>query len=407
MYPAFENRSFCFFFGAQVTSFVGTVLQSVAQGWLVNEMTHSVFLVALNAFFAVAPTVLLAPVGGAIADRYNTKTLLAWTTWLGLLQAAMLGTLFVSGHLPLIAINVLALASGILNGLDSPVRYAGIVKMVDRELIPSAKALNGTLVNLGFILGPSIGGVLIAKFGVGPTFFVNAASFLPMIAVLPLLKFRKQHQPAPPNVQSPFKPFVATIEGIRYASSHPVIGSLLLTLGFATMFGMSYRAILPVVATQVFHSGPEGYGWLTAAPGFGALIGAAIISRMSRSLPVAGLMVIYMTTLGLSLVFFSEVKSLALAIAILTFTGFALESVIIIVQSTTATASDGNMVGRIMGCGASIFFGGIALGSFVIGYVARVFGSPFAIRLNGIALLTVAIFLLFKREAYTAALAKG
>jgi len=293
VYPALENRSFRFFFMGQVISFVGTWLQTIALGWLVFGMTHNAFLVGLTTALSTAPIIFLAPIGGAIVDRFDTTKLLTWTTRIGLLQATILGVLFMSGHLSLYAIYALALSWGIVGGLDSPVRHAGIVKMVDRELVASAKALNGLTTNVGFIFGPIFGGLLIASFGVGITFFVNAVSFVPLMIVIPFLRFKAT---APTNRDTvPFKPFAMTLEGMRYVFGHPTIGSLLMIMGFATVFGFSYRAILPVVAREVLAVGPRGYGWLSMAPGLGALVGGAIVSRLSKKLPVA--MLIFFSTI--------------------------------------------------------------------------------------------------------------
>lgn len=270
VYPAFENRSFRLLFWTQCISFAGSWLQTVAQGWLVFQMTHSAFLVGFVAFLVIIPTVFFAPIGGTIADRFSIRTILTWTTWLGVLQAATFGALFMSGHLSLNMIYALSFAWGTLNGFDSPARYAGVTKMVKGELVASAMALNSILVNIGFMVGPAIAGILIAKTGIGTTFFVNAASFLPIAAALPQLDFGVRPVW---GREAPFRPFAATIEGMRYASSHAAIGLLLAILGMVAIFGIAYRAMLPVVASEVLHICPEGFGWLSAAPGVGALVG--------------------------------------------------------------------------------------------------------------------------------------
>lgn len=405
VYPALENRSYRLFFFGQVISFVGTWLQNIALIWLVSRMTHNAFLVGLTTALSTAPIIFLAPIGGAIVDRFDTTKLLTWTTRIGLLQATLLGVLYMSGHLSLYAIYALSLAWGIVGGLDSPVRHAGIVKMVDRELVASAKALNGLTTNLGFIFGPIFGGLLIASFGIGITFFANAISFVPLMLIIPFLRFKTT---APANQDAaPFKPFAMALEGMRYVFGHHTIGSLLTIMGFATIFGFSFRAILPVVAREVLEVGPRGYGWLSMAPGLGALMGGVIVSRLSKKLPVAILIFFSTIILGVSLVAFANVHSLGFAMAILVVVGLSFENIFLTAQSTAAVLSEPHMIGRVVGCGASIFFAGVTIGSAAIGYFAEHFNPPVAIQLNGLALLGLAIVLFFKRESYAMALARS
>ena len=193
-YPAFRSRDFCLYFFGQGISFVGTWMQVVAQGWLMYQLTGSAFAVGMVNFLGVIPVVAIAPFGGTIVDRTSTRFVLLITSLLGITQAGLFYGLFATGHLSPTGVCLMAFAWGVINGFDTPARYVCIVEVVRLDILSSAKALNGMLVSLGFILGPSIAGMVIASKGVGATFFWNMLSFVPILVLIFVMKLKPREK---------------------------------------------------------------------------------------------------------------------------------------------------------------------------------------------------------------------
>jgi len=394
-YPALQDRNLRLFFLGWVISSAGTFLQGAAQGWLVYQMTHSALAVGITGGLLMVPTMLLAPFGGVIIDKFNTRRVLYVTQLLGMAQAFTLGALVVTGHASLAAINLLALALGVINGLDAPARHTWITELANEDILRSATALNSLIVNVGLALGPSVGGFLVEKVGMGGAFFVNGLSFVAVIATLFFM--RVDHLPGKRNGKS----FGMFLPGVRYAASDPGIRFLLCLSGTAIFLGLPYRTIIPAVAKEVFHLGPTGYGWLYAAPGFGAIIGATIASRYSgrRSVKLFIIGGIFVT--GASLIVFSMMNTFYWGMLALVFSGAGVVGASTTIRTTLREIVKRKMpamLGRVTGIDVALFFGGVAFGNFAIGGLSKWFGVQAAITCSGVALLLLGAVLLVKMK---------
>jgi len=182
---ALRNRNYRLFFSGQTVSLVGTWITRIATSWLVYRLTHSVFLLGVVGFFGQVPTLVLAPFAGVLVDRWNRHRILVVTQVLSMLQSAALAVLTFAGIITVADILVLQVVQGVINAFDTPARQAFVVEMVsDRADLPNAIALNSSMANASRIIGPSIGGVLIAIAGEGWCFAVDAISYLAVIASL-------------------------------------------------------------------------------------------------------------------------------------------------------------------------------------------------------------------------------
>lgn len=398
-YPAFRSRDFCLYFFGQGISFIGTWMQVVAQGWLMFHLTGSAFETGLVNFLGVIPVVAIALFGGTIVDKTSARFVLIRTSILGMLQAVLFYGLFATGHLSPAGICGMAFAWGIINGLDAPARYVCIMEIVSRDLVPSAKALNGFLVAIGFTFGPSIAGFVIVSQGVGATFFWNAVSFVPMLALIFMMKLKTEKKGGSVSVSSIIK---GTADGVRLCARDAAMRPLMSLMGIAMFLGFSYRGMLPVVAEHL-HLGPLGFGWLSAAPGIGVVAATFVVSRSTQALPVRKFLLVGVFTLGGALLTFSFMRSFTSGMVLLAVAGFGLDLIVLTVQPATAiiTAQKNPlMIGRVIGCGASTFFLGNALGYLSIGTLSRAVGVFPAIGCFGAVLLFVAVVVTLRRERY-------
>src|SRR5436305_2194636 len=188
---ALRHCNFRLFWFGQMISLMGTWMQTIGQAWLVLQLTHSVLLLGLVGALQFLPVMLLSLFGGVLADRLPKRKVLLFTQSFAMLQAAVLWTLVATGEVRLWHVLVLAALLGLTNSIDMPTRQAFVVEMVGREDLPNAIALNSSLFNMARIVGPGIGGLIIAWAGVAPLFLLNAISFIPVIIGLALIDLSK------------------------------------------------------------------------------------------------------------------------------------------------------------------------------------------------------------------------
>src|SRR5260370_25091515 len=190
---ALRHRNFRLFWFGQLISLIGTWMQTTAQAWLVLQLTHSAWLLGVVGALQFLRIMLLSLFGGVLADRLPKRKVLLFTQSFAMLQAAVLWILVASGHIQIWEVLVLASLLGLTNSLDMPTRQAFVVEMVGREDLPNAIALNSSLFNMARVVGPGLGGLIIALLGVAPLFLLNAISFVPVIVGLALIRMNEQH----------------------------------------------------------------------------------------------------------------------------------------------------------------------------------------------------------------------
>src|SRR3984893_3142560 len=190
---ALRHRNFRLFWFGQMISLIGTWMQSIGQAWLVLTLTHSAWLLGVVGALQFLPVLILALFGGVLADRLPKRTMLLFTQSFALLQAVVLWVLVATGQVQIWHVMVLASLLGLTNSLDMPTRQAFVVEMVGREELPNAIALNSSLFNMARVLGPGLGGLIIAWLGVAPLFLLNAISFIAVIIGLALIDMKSLH----------------------------------------------------------------------------------------------------------------------------------------------------------------------------------------------------------------------
>src|SRR5208282_1744312 len=275
VFRALRHKNYRLFFSGQSISLIGTWMQQIAVSWLVYRMTNSAFLLGLVGFSSQIATFLLAPLAGVIADRHHRHRLLLITQSLAMLQAVVLYTLYVTHSIGVWHIILLSLFLGAVNAFDIPVRQAFTVDMInDREDLSNAIALNSSMVNAARLIGPSIGGILIALFGEGTCFLFNALSYIAVLFSLVMMKLPRWERSG--RHKGPVMPQLR--EGFFYALNFMPIRTILMLLSVISMVAGGVQALMPVFARDIFHGGSRALGLLMAASGLGALIGAIYLA---------------------------------------------------------------------------------------------------------------------------------
>jgi MFS family permease len=376
---ALQHRNYRLFFSGQTVSLVGTWITRIATSWLVYRLSGSVFLLGVVGFFGQIPTLLLAPFAGVLVDRWNRHRILVITQVLSMLQSVGLAVLTFAGVITVVDVLLLQLAQGIINAFDTPARQAFVVEMVnDRSDLPNAIALNSTMVNASRIIGPSIGGVLIAAVGEGWCFTADAISYLAVIASLIAMRLDKRD--TPPKETRVWEDLRA---GFAYVARFvPARDSLLLLALVATM-GMPYTVLMPAIASNILHGGPHTLGYLMTASGTGALGGALYLASRRSVLGLGRAIVIATITFGSALVAFSFSHYLWLSLLVLPFVGGGMMVEMASTNTILQTIVDDSLRGRVMAFYTMAFLGTAPLGSLLAGFSADHIGPMRTILLGG------------------------
>lgn len=390
-FPAFKNVNYRYYFTGQFVSFIGTWLQIIAQGWLVFQLTHSAFLVGFIAALGTLPVLFFSLFSGVIVDRTPKKRLVLFTNIMFLILSLMLGILTITGHITVVYIGIIAFLMGVIDSLDKPARHAFVAKIVEKENLSSAIALNSGMFNAARIVGPALAGILIIFVGAGGAFIINALSY--SIAFLALLRIKVKK--SIPRIHA--HPLIELKEGIAYVLSKPIIKLLLLFAGVSSIFGWSYGTIMPVVAQDIFHQGAVGLGYLYSAAGIGAVTSTFLVSAYSKKIHPIIFILGGNFVFAFSLLLFTFTSFLPLALLCLFFAGLGLISQFSTINSTLQHLVDNKIRGRVMSIYILVFIGFSPIGNLQIGFLSEHFGSQFAIRLGALVLLFFGAFLYFKR----------
>lgn len=386
-FPAFENRNFRLYFIGQTISLVGTWLQMVAQGWLVFELTHSAFWVGVVSACLTAPSLLFSLWGGVIVDRFPKKRILLFTQASAMILAFVLGILTVTQIATVGVIGLMAFLLGVVTAIDAPARQAFVAELVGKNRLASAVALNSAAFNATRIIGPSIAGFLIALTGVGVAFLLNALSYIAVIIALIAIVPHPHKTPPPQEIWRSIR------EGVHYAFTHPVIGTLLIFVAMVSVFGWSFSPMLPVIAREVFHVGATGLGQLYAASGLGAVTATLLISMFSNRMRPSVFIVGGNLVFSVAMILFTMTSRFEWGLVWLFFSGLGLLSQMAMANTTIQSLVADRMRGRVMSLFILMFLGFSPVGSVEIGIMTEHLGPGLALRLNAVVLLGVGLVL--------------
>jgi MFS family permease len=384
---AFHYRNYRLFFFGQGTSLVGTWMQRIAVSWLVYSLTNSSLWLGIAGFVGQVPTFLMAPFAGVIVDRSNLRRLVVITQVLSMLQALALSALVLTGKVQVWHVLVLGAFLGVINSFDMPARQSLVVHMVEgKDNLPNAIALNSAMFNSARLVGPSVGGVLLAWVGMGYCFLLNGVSYIAVIWAL--LAMRLRDIPARAGDKRVWQEFK---EGFSYAFGFPPIRSLLLLLSLVSLVGMPYQVLMPVLAKDILHGGPQTLGFLMAGAGAGALTGALALASRKSAVGLWKFIALAPAVFGLGLIGISLSRSVWITLPLMLVTGCAMMTQTASCNTMLQTIADDDKRGRVMSFYMMAFSGMSPFGSLIAGSLAHRLGTPETLALSGAACIVGAV----------------
>lgn len=390
MFRSLSVRNYRLWFGGALVSNTGAWMQRIAQDWLVltqltdDDATAVGITMALN----FAPQLLLVPLTGVVADRFNRRTILFITQITMALLGLGLGILTLTGVVQLWMVFSFALALGLASAFDAPVRQAFVSELVPADKLSNAVSLNATAFNVARLFGPAVAGLLVAAVGSGWVFMINAASFVGVLLALALLR------PSEFQTFKRAKRGTGLRDGLRYVRGRPDIVLVLVLVFLMGTFGFNFSVFLATMARVEFDRDADVFGVLSSVLAIGSIIGALLAARRERprlrTIALAGL------GFGIGLGVAAVSPNIYVFGATLVFTGFCSLTMMTTANAYVQTTVRPSMRGRVMALYLAIFLGGTPLGAPIVGLVADTLGPRYALGVGMLAgFLTAAIAAVF------------
>jgi len=379
IFRALRNRNYRLFWTGSFLSNIGTWMQSVAQGWLVLQLSNSPFWLGFVGVAGSLPVLVFSLIGGVVADLFDRRRLLLLTQTGLMLLALGLGTLTELRIVTVGHIVTIALFSGVMTALTLPTYQAIVRDLVGPEDLMNAIALNSIQFNLSRVIGPTLAGFAVGAIGVAGCFYLNAVSFLALIFAL--RRIRLPQMSAPPKTNSLWEGF---LEGVAYVRAQGRILRLLAIVAAISLFGLPYITLLPVFARDILHCGATGLGYLMAASGLGAVLGAVVLARLGDFRSKGTLAVLGGITFGLSTFGFALSRTFGLSLFFLFVDGWAMVSSAAVVNTLLQTHVSSHVRGRVMSLYTLSFMGLMPVGNLMMGSLAEWIGAPWALAIGGL-----------------------
>lgn len=387
LFRALQARNYRLYVTGQSLSLIGTWMQRLALGWWVYRNTHSALALGLVSGVGQLPAVLLAPLAGALVDRWERQRLLVVTQLLAMLQALGLAWLVLAEVATLWHMLLCSVLLGMINAVDMPARQALVGELVDQpEDLGNALALNASLSNGARLIGPTLAGVVIVRLGEGICFLLNGFSYLAVLAAV--VAMHLSPRPAAPRRT----PVLAEAHaGVRYAWGYAPIRAILLLLSVANLLGMPYQVLMPVFATDILHGDAHALGRLTAASGVGAILGALYLASRESGVGLGRVLILATVLFSLGLVGLSYARHEV--VAWLALVGASGGMMVLSTASNTVlqTLVDEEKRGRILSLYTMVFMGTAPVGSLVAGSLAAQLTAPQMVRIGGLCCLVAAL----------------
>lgn len=374
---ALNHRDFRLFWSGQLVSLVGRWMQSVGQSWLVLELTDSPLKLGIVNSLQFAPILVLSFPAGALADRLPKRSLLTLTQFVLMVPALAVAFLIWGGLIQYWHVAVMATVMGVANALDMPTRQSMIVELVGKDNLMNAIALNSAVFNAARIVGPAVGGLLIARYGVALAFFLNGVTFLaPIVALLAM----RTEAPARSRGGS----LAAEVaDGLRYALGSPVTSLVLGLIVAVSVFVINHNVLIPLFARDILGQDVRGFGFLMAALGAGALVASALLAQFSRGRPPLAAVIVPGMIVCAGILALAAVRDFWIATAVLFVVGLAQILFLASCNTTLQVTAPDELRGRVMSLYTLAFAGMTPVGAFVIGSIAEAFGVVAACAAGG------------------------
>ncbi|MBD0263116.1 MAG: MFS transporter [Tolypothrix sp. Co-bin9] len=386
--PAFRSRNYRLFFLGQGISLIGSWMTQLATIWLVYSLTNSPVMLGIVGFTSQIPSFFLAPFGGVFVDRFSRHRTLIGTQILAMIQSLTLAVLALTGVIQVWHIIALSLFQGFINAVDAPARQAFVPELIEkRDDLANAIAINSTMFNGARLIGPAIGGLLIAQVGAAYCFLIDGVSYIAVIAALLAMNIKsKKYQVSSAN------PIQKIKEGFDYAFGFAPIRAILILSALVSFMGMQYTIIVPIFAEKILQGGADTLGFLMAASGVGALSGGIYLATRQTVVGLGRLIAFGPTILGCGLIAFSLSRFLPLSLFSLLFVGLGTILQIAAGNTVLQTIVDDDKRGRVMSLYTMSFLGTIPFGNLLAGFLADHIGATSALIIDGIACILGSIY---------------
>jgi len=390
-----KHRNYRLFFTGQVISNVGTWMQRVAQAWLILSLTHSAVAVGVLALCQFLPFTLFSLIAGVVVDRLDSWKTVISTQCTQMFLASSIAVIALAGVARPWHVYVIAALMGLVQVLDAPSRQSLTFRMVGPLELNNAISLNSGVFNGARIFGPALGGVLIAAAGAGVCFAVNAASYIAVLVGLLLMRPSEFH--AVERRERPRTLFAGLKEGLSYARNDEQVLLILVLVAVMSTFCLNFNVLLPVLAKQTLHSGPEVFGILSAVFGVGALIGALVSANIARA--TMGTTVLGTAGFALSELLIAPLRSTTLIGVLLFLGGICFTTWSSNANSLVQLSSPDHLRGRLIGIYFFAFAGTGTAGGILIGWLTAAGGTELGFTVAGIAGLSVSALVWLRSRA--------
>ena len=395
--PAFKSRNFQLFFSGQTMSLSGTFMTQVTISWLIYDLTNSAWLLGLSGFLQFIPTLLLTPFSGVLCDaeggrshRRNQRNLLMLVQVLGIIVSFTLTTLTFLGLVNVWLLMTVAILGGLLKGLDMPVRYAIVIKTVDnREDLGNAIALYSAMLSSSLLIGPAIGGMLLATVGAKYCFLYDSLSYVVALVTLAAMRLKPNPTPETPQTENTWKKLQ---EGFSYVYQALPIRTILLLLALHGLAGISYMAILPIFAADILKGNGGTMGLLSASSSVGSLLACVYLSLRRQVLGLERVMALCPAIIGVGLIAFGISREIWLSLLILIVIGGGGMLQVSCGNTIIQTLIEDDKRGRVMSLYSLAVIGTLPLGNLIVGSLAQNIGAPNTVIGCGIFCLLEAIW---------------
>lgn len=396
-FSALRNPNYRYFYSGQTVSLIGTWTRTAALGWVSFQFTHSEFLLGIVFMLNSLPIFLFAVYAGSLADRIPKMRIFTLTSWFSLLSSLTLAVMLFRGPVHIAYLMIFAALWGLATTFEMPSRQTLMVELVGKKDLVNAIALNSAMVNSTRVIGPAIGGLLLASYGAAWCFLLDAASYLAVLYALHKIRLPASHY-APEKVKADWK---YTLEGFKYLKTNSIMAQTVTLLFIMGLGGWAYQSQLSAFAVTQLHMDAQGYGWLLALNGLGACTAALFVA--ARGTRIVRIKTLYAGAgiYGTFIMLFGFMHQPVGAAFLLFFAGFGIILFFSIGNSIIQTQSPDRLRGRLMGIWALVFGGSLPIGSFWIGGVAQRVGSGHALQAGGLFCVLGAstVYLLCRRKS--------
>jgi MFS family permease len=394
-FSALRNPNYRYFYWGQTVSLTGTWTRTAALGWVAFQFTHSEFLLGIVFMLNSLPIFLFAVYAGSLADRIPKIRIFTFTSWFSLLSSLTLAVMLFRGPVHIAYLMIFSTLWGTATAFEMPSRQTLMVELVGKKDLVNAIALNSAMVNSTRVIGPAVGGLLLASFGAAWCFLLDAMSYLAVLYAIHKIQLPASHY-APKKIKADWK---YIFEGFKYLKTNTTIAKAVALLFIMGLGGWAYQSQLSAFVVTQLNMDAQGYGWLLALNGLGACTAALFVAAQGAQIVRSKTLYTGAGIYGIFIILFGFMRQPVGAAFFLFFAGFGIILFFSIGNSIIQTQSPDHLRGRLMGIWALVFGGGMPIGSFWMGLLADHTSSGFSLQMGGLFCLlgASAVYWFFKK----------